>query len=71
MNWISLDSSWDIYFNTGSKVLLFAAGATGCLIILFNVIRAYHQRRRIASSLREVQKAEPSSTVCLDVAAAN
>jgi len=71
MGWVTMDSHWDVYFNTASKFLLFAAGTSGTLIILFYVIRAYRQRRRIEHSLRDVQKMEPSAAVRLDMSRAN
>ena len=72
IGWVALNPDWDIYFNTASKFLLFAAGTSGTLIILFHVIRAYRQRRRIEHSLRDLQKTEPSTaTVHLDMSEAN
>jgi len=67
IGWLDMNPNWDVYFNGASKFLLFAAGTTGMLIILFNVIRAYRQRRRIERSLRGVRKMEPSAAVRLDV----
>ncbi|MEJ2728910.1 MAG: sulfite exporter TauE/SafE family protein [Deltaproteobacteria bacterium] len=71
LGWLDMNANWDVYFNSASKFLLFAAGTTGMLIILFNVVRAYRQRRRIEHSLRGVQKIEPSAPVHLDVSEAN
>jgi uncharacterized membrane protein YfcA len=71
VGWLAINPNWDVYFNTASKFLLFAAGTTGMLIILFHVIRAYRQRRRIEHSLRSVQKMEPATTVPLDMSEAN
>jgi len=51
--------------------MLFVAGTTGTLIILYNVIRAYRQRRRIEHRLREVQGTPESSTVCVGVPETN
>ena len=48
---LTIDESWDSYLNAGSKFLLFASGIAGTLIILYNVVRAYLQRRRIKKSL--------------------
>ena len=48
---------WDTYLNLASKVMLFAAGVTGTVIILWNVVRAYRQRRRIQSTLMEARAA--------------
>jgi hypothetical protein len=71
IGWVSMNPHWDVYFNTASKFLLFAAGTSGTLIILFYVIRAYRQRRRIEHSLRGVQKMEPSAAARLDMSEAN
>lgn len=71
LGWASMDPHWDVYFNMASKLMLFAAGISGTLIILFNVIRAYRQRRRIEHSLREVREAPAYSTVCVGVREAN
>ena len=71
LGWVSIDPHWDVYFNMASKFMLFAAGISGTLIILFNVIRAYRQRRHIEHSLREVREAPAYSTVCAGVREAN
>jgi uncharacterized membrane protein YfcA len=57
LRWISFDPEWDNYLNQGSKVMLFLAGITGTLLILYNVIRAYRQRRKIHSQIFQVQEA--------------
>ncbi|MBW1697177.1 MAG: sulfite exporter TauE/SafE family protein [Deltaproteobacteria bacterium] len=67
LGWIQMNSQWDSYFNTASKFMLFTAGITGTLIILYNVILAYRQRRRIEHRLREIKAAPASSTVCVGV----
>jgi uncharacterized protein len=71
IGWLAINPHWDVYFQTASKLLLFAAGTSGLLIILFYVIRAYNQRRRIEHSLRGVQKMELPETVRLDMSEAN
>ena len=71
LGWISMEPHWDVYFNTASKLMLFAAGTSGTMMILYHVIRAYRQRRRIAHSLREIREAPASSTVCIEAAEAN
>jgi len=65
MGWIRMDARWDVYFNSASKFMLFAAGITGTVIILYHVIRAYRQRRRIANRISTSQVAPASSTVCV------
>ena len=57
LNWIDLNPDWDKYFNSASKIMLFVAGISGVALILFNVIKAYRQRRRIEVSLMEVREA--------------
>jgi len=52
---VSIDPSYDTYFNMASKFFLFASGITGCLLILFNVIRAYVRRMGIQKTLRIVK----------------
>jgi hypothetical protein len=56
LNWIAMNPDWDVYFNQASKLMLFVAGISGCLIILYNVIKAYRQRRRIQTTLLEVKE---------------
>ena len=51
MGWVTMDPSWDRYFNGTSKAFLFAAGISGTIIIFYNVIKAYRQRRSIRASL--------------------
>jgi hypothetical protein len=55
LGWISMDPAWDNTFNMLSKGMLFVAGVSGTAIILFNVARAYRQRRRIHHTLAEVR----------------
>ncbi|KPK45385.1 MAG: permease [Nitrospira bacterium SM23_35] len=57
LGWITMNPEWDGYFNAASKIMLFAAGISGVLIILYNVIKAYRQRRRIQYSLKQVREA--------------
>lgn len=71
LGWVGMDPHWDAYFNMASKFMLFVAGISGTLIILFNVIRAYSQRRQIENSLREVRESPAYSTVCAGVPEAN
>jgi uncharacterized membrane protein YfcA len=44
LGWISTDPSWDARFNTASEVMLFVAGISGCVVILYHVIKSYRQR---------------------------
>lgn len=53
LGWVSMNPDYDKYFNLASKVMLFLAGMSGALIILYNVIKAYRQRRRIQTTLIE------------------
>jgi uncharacterized membrane protein YfcA len=58
LGWLSLDPSWDNTFNLASKIILFCAGSSGAAIILWNVIRAARQRRRIRQRLIEAEVPE-------------
>jgi uncharacterized protein len=51
LEFIHYDKNFDIYFNTISKVFLFASGITGAAVILLQVFKAYRQRRRIQKTL--------------------
>jgi uncharacterized membrane protein YfcA len=53
LGWISMNPEWDKYFNQGSKAMLFVAGISGAGLILYHVIRAYLQRRKIQATLFE------------------
>jgi len=52
LGYLPIDAGWDRYFNLVSKFFLFASGISGCLVILFYVIRAYRQRREIHRTLQ-------------------
>ncbi|MCP4196300.1 MAG: sulfite exporter TauE/SafE family protein [Proteobacteria bacterium] len=54
LGYINTDPTYNAYFNTASKVLLYASGIVGGVLILFFVFRAYFQRRKIAASLTHV-----------------
>jgi uncharacterized protein len=57
LGYLSIDSSWDKYFNLTSKFFLFASGILGTLFILYQVMRAYRQRRGLQKTLRVVRTA--------------
>ena len=61
VGWLDFDPALDTFFNLASKVLLFAAGLSGCLMILYNVVKAYRQRRQIHLTL--LKAPELSETV--------
>jgi hypothetical protein len=63
LGWISMNPDLDTYFNGISKGLLFFAGISGTGIILYNVIKAYRQRRRIRSTLIEVSDVPETAQV--------
>jgi len=44
LGWIEMDPAWDAHFNLASKTMLFVAGISGCLLILYHVIKSYRQR---------------------------
>lgn len=60
LGFIDLNPEWDAYFNLTSKFFLFASGITGTLVILFNVAKAYLQRRGIQKTLRVVRPIIPA-----------
>jgi hypothetical protein len=51
LDWVSLQPSWDRYFNGASKVLLFASGLSGAMVILVAVLRAYIRRMKVNATL--------------------
>jgi len=53
---LDLDPGLDRYFNTFSKLFLFASGITGSLAILYHVIRAYRRRRSLHKTLQVVRE---------------
>lgn len=57
LGWINLNPNWDPYFNLVSKGMLFVAGTSGLVIILYNVIKAYRQRRQIQTMLIRTREA--------------
>jgi uncharacterized membrane protein YfcA len=68
LGWIEWNSRWDKYFNGASKALLFAAGISGCGLILANVIKAYRQRRQIQHRLIEARAiAQPGRAGAIQV----
>lgn len=48
---LDIEEKWDVYFNGGSKLLLFASGICGVIVILGSVFRAYAKRRRVQGLL--------------------
>lgn len=56
LNLVQLNPAGDPYFNQASKFMLFLAGGCGALLILYYVIRAYRERRRIQSTLMEAKE---------------
>jgi len=57
LGWLNMAPGWDTYFNGASKAMLFVAGISGTFIIVFNVAKAYRQRRRIQTNLSQVREA--------------
>jgi uncharacterized membrane protein YfcA len=51
LGYIEMDESWIPVFNDASKLLLYASGLAGCVVIFVFVLRAYFQRRKIEASL--------------------
>lgn len=61
LGWIDLDPAWDPYWNGASKLMLFAAGISGCSLILYHVIRSYRRRLSLQHRLREVRAPSPAT----------
>ncbi|MFO8058452.1 MAG: sulfite exporter TauE/SafE family protein, partial [bacterium] len=61
LEWIGMDAGWDKYLNGVSKGILFFAGVSGMIIIIYNVIKAYRQRRRIRTKLIEAGEVSEST----------
>ena len=55
LGWLDIDPRWDATCNTASKVMLFAAGLSGCGLILFHVVRSYLQRLKMEHRLMEAR----------------
>jgi len=51
LGYIDLDPAYNDYLNSASKGLLYVAGISGGLMIMFFVSKAYFQRRKIEASL--------------------
>jgi uncharacterized membrane protein YfcA len=60
LGYMDFNPGLDTYFNTASKVMLYASGISGTLIILFFVFKAYLQRRKVQASLVE-SRGKPST----------
>lgn len=54
IGWIQMNPDYDIYFNQASKIMLFASGISGCLVILFSVAKSYRKRRRTQALLPSI-----------------
>ena len=55
LGFIQMNPDFDKYFNISSKVLLFASGIMGVLVILGSVIQAFRKRRKIQLMLPVTQ----------------
>ncbi|RJR50992.1 MAG: sulfite exporter TauE/SafE family protein [Desulfobacteraceae bacterium] len=52
LSWITIGQQWEIYLNGFSKFFLFASGICGCLVILYQVAKAYRRRMKLNKSLQ-------------------
>lgn len=50
LDYVGFDSSYNVYFNTASKAMLYFSGISGALLILYYVFKAYFKRRKIQAS---------------------
>jgi uncharacterized membrane protein YfcA len=57
LGWIDTDPGWDKHLNYASKGTLFLAGTMGMVIILFNVVKVYRQRRHVQANVIERRNA--------------
>ena len=55
LGWVDIDPAWDATCNTASKAMLFAAGLSGCGLILFHVVKSYMQRLKMQNRLLEAR----------------
>lgn len=60
LGWISVNPDYHPLLNTASKGVLFLAGLTGMVIILYNVTKAYRQRSEIQNTLQQVRNIDSS-----------
>jgi uncharacterized protein len=51
LGFINMDPSYNTYFNAASKGMLYVSGGFGGFLILFFVMKAYFQRKKIKASL--------------------
>jgi hypothetical protein len=51
LGYIEYDPDYNVYLNNASKALLYMSGISGALLILYYVLKAYIQRRRVEASL--------------------
>lgn len=51
LGFLDISADWDVYFNGISKILLFASGISGVVVILVAVAKAYIKRRKIQEML--------------------
>ena len=50
LGYIDMNPEYNGYFNTASKALLYLSGISGALLILYYVLKAYIQRRKVEAS---------------------
>jgi uncharacterized membrane protein YfcA len=61
LGWVTMNPEFDTYFNQASKAMLFLAGVSGTCIILYNVVKAYRQRRRVQTTLIAPKEVEQTA----------
>ncbi len=52
---LDLNPDWDVWWNLGSTILLYASGLSGVLVILVQVIKAHNKRRKVRALLAQNQ----------------
>ncbi len=61
LGYAELDPKLDVYFESASKVLLYASGIVGAGVILAFVFKAYMQRRKVHASLLKTGERAPAA----------
>ena len=63
LDYLHMDPALDVWFNNGSKFLLFASGICAVVLILVNVFRAYSARKKIQMTLSYSHGSSPGERV--------
>jgi uncharacterized membrane protein YfcA len=61
LGFVSFNEAWDAYFNNASEVVLYISGLGGSGLILYQVLRAYRQRRKLQRTMALARVPSPAS----------